>query len=327
MKSLLHSATGLGLLLALCVWPCALAAQNAVMIQHIAVKVDSSGPQIEIGSSGQTIPETQLIRNPDRIVIDFPNSTPSRSLHAIAVNRGEVVRVRVGQFTANPPVTRVVLDLKSPVAYQLVPAGKSVIVKLGSQSMAAVVPRDVPPALAPTPSPRLQVSWVNGMLTIRADKATFAEVLDEIHRKVGTEIAFAQGSDNGAAAQQIAAQDKVFTELGPAPERDVLLALLDGSRFNFVMMGSERNASDVSSILLTPRSGGTAFQPTGNYVPPPPQRSVPAEPAAPPPGTPAPDGFVPGEKQPPEEEAPVELPEQEQPQPQDQNFAGAPPTR
>ncbi len=293
-----------------------LAGQTPVVIERISVIEGANGPQIEIASTGQTNPQTQLVHDPDRIVVDFPNTIPSRSLRKIAVERGEVLSVRAGQYSTNPPVTRVVIDLKSPIAYELVPAGKFVMVKLGVQPAARVeVPAtdDIPDALPP---PRLQVSFNNGLLSIRADKATFAEVLDEVHRKVGTVIAFTSSNDNGAGAQQIAAQDKVYTDLGPASAREVLTSLLDGSRFNFVMMGSERSASDVRSIVLSARTGSGFSQPTGNYVPP-----SQAVRSAPTPGAAAGPGVFDQPNQQPEEQAPVELPEQEQP------MSGSPPTQ
>jgi hypothetical protein len=122
-----------------------------------------------------------------------------------------------------------------------------------------------------------------------------AEILTAIQRQTGAEIDFPPD----------AAQEQVVTDLGPAPAREVLAALLDGSRFNFVMMGSERDPNGLQSLLLTPRTGGES-QPTGNaqptgYVQPAPPPITPAQPAYNPP-------------QPDAEDVPpaVELPEQEQ---------------
>src|SRR5207249_419856 len=72
------------------------------------------------------------VKNPERLVIDFPDALPAGELRNISVNRGEVKAVRVGLLTKTPPVTRVVIDLESSRHYQLFPSGKSVIVKLSA---------------------------------------------------------------------------------------------------------------------------------------------------------------------------------------------------
>jgi len=63
---------------------------------------------------------------------DFANPFPGRSCAIKTLNRGEVKSVRRGLFTRKPPVTRIVFDLNGPQAYRFFPAGRTVIIKLGS---------------------------------------------------------------------------------------------------------------------------------------------------------------------------------------------------
>jgi len=84
----------------------------AATIRRVAVLSGSQGFEVELTASEPVTPRTQVVAGPDRLVIDFPNATPGADLHNVAVNRGQVSGIRVGLFSTNPPVTRVVLDLK-----------------------------------------------------------------------------------------------------------------------------------------------------------------------------------------------------------------------
>jgi len=52
------------------------------------------------------------------------------------------------------------------------------------------------------------------------------------------------------------ATERVVTHLGPGPARDVLAALLNGTHFNYVMLGSPAHPDSVERLILTSKSGG-----------------------------------------------------------------------
>src|SRR5213080_606518 len=235
-KARLCALAAMGGLVTVCAFAQAVGPQAS--IRRVAVLGGSQALELEVSASQPVAPTVLVLHGPDRLVIDFPNAVPGNDLRNIPVNRGEVKGVRVGLFAQNPPITRVVLDLKAPQPYQLFPSGKSVIVKVGdgasAQPMAptprpiisaliarpahAVSPVSYAPISTPLPSkpaPRLNVNFQNGQLTIWANKATLAEVLSEIHRQTGAEIPIPAE----------AGQDQVIANLGPAPARDVLTAL------------------------------------------------------------------------------------------------------
>ncbi len=56
---------------------------------------------------------------PPRLVIDIPNATLTWEQKKIGVERSVVKRVRAGQFSEEPKITRVVLDLKEEAKYAL----------------------------------------------------------------------------------------------------------------------------------------------------------------------------------------------------------------
>ncbi len=90
------------------------------------------------------------------------------------------------------------------------------------------------------PKPPVTVTFVNGMLSIRADKATLAQVLFEVQRQTQAEIAIPAGAE----------QEQVVADLGPAPARDVLASLLNGSAYNFIFVGTELT---LEQVILTRR--------------------------------------------------------------------------
>lgn len=103
-----------------------------------------------------------------------------------------------------------------------------------SSANPVAVPASVSEAAVP-PKPSVVVGFSDGMLSIRADKATLAQVLFEVQRQTQAEIAIPAGAE----------QEQVVVDLGPAPARDVLGSLLNGSPYNFIFVGNELNLEKV----------------------------------------------------------------------------------
>jgi hypothetical protein len=88
-----------------------------------------------------------------------------------------------------------------------------------------------------------QVSFANNQLTIVAPNSTLADILKAVRKQTGAEI------------DVPSANDRVVTHLGPGPARDVIADLLNGSRFNYVLLGSPGNDSVLTRVVLVPKSG------------------------------------------------------------------------
>src|SRR5215510_4300774 len=116
--------------------PTTLRAQKA-QIQHVAIRRWHGSTEVEIQTSRRVVPLTQIVTDPERLVIDFPDAVPGPQLRSLPGNHGDVKGVRTGLFQANPPITRVVLELQSTQDFKLVPSNKSVIIRLGSNEVAA----------------------------------------------------------------------------------------------------------------------------------------------------------------------------------------------
>lgn len=213
-------------------------------IRKVSVLSGAEGTELEVSTDDPVTPNIQSVTGPDRLVIDFPNSTPAATLRNVSGAYGEVTGIRVGLFTANPPVTRVVVDLRMPQTYQIFPSHRSVIIKLGPpQTQFEVV--DAAPQAVPQ-GPKVRVTFRNGQLTIWAEKANLAEVLNEVHKQTGADIAIPSGAE----------QDQVVANYGPGPAEQVMGALLNGSRFNFVTIGDSAHPGRLASVVLMPRTGG-----------------------------------------------------------------------
>ena len=96
----------------------------------------------------------------------------------------------------------------------------------------------------PTVAPR--VKYTGGELTIVAHNSTLADVLKAVRQQTGAELDIPPN-----------ASERVVADLGPGPARDVIAQLLNGTHFNYVMVGSTTDPTAVQSIVLTPKSGGT----------------------------------------------------------------------
>src|SRR6202011_5973518 len=106
--------------------------------------------EIEIEASERLVPQTQVLTGPDRLVLDFPNAVPGAGLRNQSVNRGEVKDLRIGLLQSHPPITRLVLDLKTPQSYQIFPYGRTVIIKISGGVQPAAEPvDDFPPLTRP----------------------------------------------------------------------------------------------------------------------------------------------------------------------------------
>jgi hypothetical protein len=274
------------------------AGKKVATIRRVAVLNSGSNFEVEISSSQPVAPQTQVVTGPDRLVIDFPQSVPGAGLRPLLLHTGEVKGIRMGLFESNPPVTRVVLDLKSPQPYQVFPSGNGVIVKINSAISHAVTPPPAttvaanipqqpappqPPAPVqppPPPAPKMEVAFANGKLSIHAERAMLSDVLNEVQRLTGASVNLPPGGG----------REPVIANIAPAPAREALTALLEGSSYNFILVGSERDPEVLRSIMLTPRGASVENMPA-NYQAPAVAETAPEPPVEvqPPPPMPEPD--------------------------------------
>jgi hypothetical protein len=132
--------------------------------------------------------------------------------------------------------------------------------KAKAAPVAPPTPAVVPPGVSPVPltlaqkpaiAPRVQ--YQNGILTIVAENSTLGDILRAVHQQSGAIVDLPAN-----------ATERVVANLGPGPSRDVLAALLNGSNFNYVMLGSEKDPNDVQHLIVTSKSGGESGEIANN---------------------------------------------------------------
>lgn len=90
-------------------------------------------------------------------------------------------------------------------------------------------------SMSPVP-PR--VSYRSGELTIVAANSTLSDILSCIRDQTGAEIEIPETNE------------RVVTRLGPGPVRDVLAELLNGSHYNYVLLGSAADKNKLTRVVL-----------------------------------------------------------------------------
>jgi hypothetical protein len=108
----------------------------------------------------------------------------------------------------------------------------------GPQGPVPQVPLDSVPAAQP------QVSYQNGQLSIVAPNSTLGDILRAVRKQTTAEMDIPTN-----------ATERVVTRLGPAPAREVMAQLLNGSRFNYVLLGSQSDANLLTRVVLVAKSG------------------------------------------------------------------------
>lgn len=123
-------------------------------------------------------------------------------------------------------------------------------------------PPPPPPTLQQMPAVPPKVSFSGGMLTIVAENSTLSDILRAVKTQTGAAVEIPPN-----------ATERVVTHLGPGAPRDVLSSLLNGSHFNYVMLGSPTNPAKVDRVILTSKSGSL---PSGGSAPAVPAQNNPA---------------------------------------------------
>jgi hypothetical protein len=88
-----------------------------------------------------------------------------------------------------------------------------------------------------------QVTYENNQLTIIAPNSTLADILRAVRKQTGADIEIPS------------APERVVTHLGPGPAREIVAELLNGSRFNYVLLGSPSDESALTRVVLVAKTG------------------------------------------------------------------------
>ena len=109
------------------------------------------------------------------------------------------------------------------------------------------IPLDAIPAVAP------QVSYQGGQLTIIAPNSTLGDILRGVRKHTSADIEIPP-----------TASERVVTRLGPGPAREVMAELLNGSHFNYILLGSPDDANLLVRVVLVAKDSGHANATSGS---------------------------------------------------------------
>jgi len=122
-------------------WVCFLAAQDQqsvpVHLEKLKVAPEGKDVLVELSLSQATTPSVEIATNPDRIVLILPNAVFLSKQQRVLVNYNGLRTIRIGLYSAEPPVTRVVLDLDSAHTYKVATQGAKIILKVEATTATA----------------------------------------------------------------------------------------------------------------------------------------------------------------------------------------------
>lgn len=101
-----------------------------------------------------------------------------------------------------------------------------------------------PPTLEQQPPAAPQVTYQGGQLMISSTNATLSQVLRSVQAQTGASVEIPPG----------AGAERVVATLGPGKPKDVLASLLNGSKFNYVILGDPNNPGAMQKVILLAKS-------------------------------------------------------------------------
>jgi len=177
------------------------AAQNSTgtaTVQSVTATLEGADLRVEVTLSAPVKPSVQTAVHPDRILLDFPDTTFSDDTRNVPVNANGVRRVRTGQHSTSPLITRVVIDLDQAHLYTLETEGNHIVLRIAAAENARNASHGAPAAAAS--------GSLIGIFRRRRD--TRAQVTEDDSANVPSPVppapvsgpAFEPPSDNSAAA-------------------------------------------------------------------------------------------------------------------------------
>ena len=100
-----------------------------------------------------------------------------------------------------------------------------------------------------------RVSYMGGLLTVAAENATLADIL----KAVGT---VTHASLEGTQPDM----ERVFGQFGPAAPRQVLNSILNGTRYDFILVGSVDDPGSVERIMLSSKGAAPAVRGSAGQI-------------------------------------------------------------
>src|SRR5215831_7903342 len=110
-------------------------AQNPtpLTVRKVTTSRQGNDLRIEITISAPVKPSVDTAENPNRILLDFPNTICNNNTKSVSVHANGVRQVRTAQHSTTPYITRVVLDLDEVRPYVVTAEGNSIILTVAGE--------------------------------------------------------------------------------------------------------------------------------------------------------------------------------------------------
>ena len=115
-------------------------------------------------------------------------------------------------------------------------------------------PPPPPPSPEQSPAAAPQVNYQDGQLSIRSDNSTLGAILSAVKARTGATV----------EGPGVTSSDRIATQLGPGDPRDVLTTLLNGSKYDFILLGGPGSPASVQKIILSARANSGSSGATQN---------------------------------------------------------------
>ena len=112
------------------------AVSNYATLSKVSANAVPNGFDLTVSCTKPVTPGFTRLQNPDRLVVDLPDTLVGSQPSSLAVDNADVKTVRINQFRKSPPVTRIVLDLIGDREYSYEAGGASFVVHLQTSSVA-----------------------------------------------------------------------------------------------------------------------------------------------------------------------------------------------
>jgi hypothetical protein len=133
-----------------------------------------------------------------------------------------------------------------PKKKKRVMARKKPVEAVVAQPLPAQTMPPVPATLMNSTPVKPSVTLDNGMLTIDAPNSTLSDVLSGVRKATGAVIEGASPSE------------RIAVRLGPGNPRQVIAALLHGTAYDYVILGSQEKQDVVTRVVLRQKEGAGA---------------------------------------------------------------------
>ena len=124
--------------------------EGPIPVRQIDIRRENGSVTVEVQAAAPLEYKVLTLNNPTRLVIDLPESILATRHRQFSVDQEQVVGVRVGQFKADPPVTRVVVDLLAMIPYEITTTAEGLRVILQSPASKLASP-PTPVVVEPAP--------------------------------------------------------------------------------------------------------------------------------------------------------------------------------